>query len=72
MLAMAARKKSTGGRPKAADPKRSLVSLKGGAKYAEWFDGLVAHMNLSPTVVMELGLRELAAKHGYSVPQPKR
>ncbi len=64
--------KHAGGRPKADDPKRSLVSLKGGEKYAGWFDGLVSHVNLSAAVVMELALREYAANHGYSEPQPKR
>lgn len=74
MKTMARPKKSASpkGRPKVDDPKKSLISLKGSDKYAGWLDGLIAHVNLPPTMMMELALREYAKNHGYDVPQPKR
>jgi hypothetical protein len=66
------KKKKAMGRPKASDPKRSLASLKGGGKYAEWLVGLVEHSHLPVTILIEHALREYAERHGYSAPQPKR
>lgn len=60
------------GRPKAADPKRSLASLKGGEQYAKWLDGLVAHSHLPVTILIEHALREYAENHGFKEAQPKR
>jgi hypothetical protein len=64
--------KSSGGRPKALDPKRSLASLKGGEPYALWLDGLVSYSHLPVTILIEHALREYAEKHGYKEVQPKR
>jgi hypothetical protein len=66
------KKRNVGGRPKADDPKRSLASLKGGEKYAKWFNGLVEYSHLPATILIEHALREYAERHGYGDPQPKR
>jgi hypothetical protein len=52
--------------------RRTMASLKGTSAYAEWLEGLIEHVNLSPTVVIELALREYAINHGYEAPQPRR
>lgn len=75
MLAMAAAKKpkpKAMGRPKSADPKKSLASLKGGEAYSEWLDGLVDHSHLPVTILIEHALREYAENHGYEPEQPRR
>jgi hypothetical protein len=66
------KKKGAVGRPKAADPKKSLASIKGGAEYAAWLEGLAEHAHLPLTILIEHALREYAENHGYANPQPKR
>lgn len=64
--------KAVGGRPRAEDPKRSLVSLKGGKRFADWLDKLSEFTHLPPTILMEHALRVYAEQQGFPDPQPKR
>lgn len=74
MTAMAAPKKPTnkGGRPKNADPKASLASLKGSEQYRAWLEGLAEHAHLPLAILIEHALREYAENHGYEPVQPRR
>jgi hypothetical protein len=51
---------------------KSLATIKGGAEYAVWFDGLAEHAYLPFTILIEHALREYAENHGYTKPPPKR
>jgi hypothetical protein len=51
---------------------KSLASIKGGAEYATWLEGLAEHAHLPLTILIEHALREYAENHGYTNSQPKR
>lgn len=66
------KQKSVGGRPKTPDPKKPIASFKGTVEFAAWFNGLVEHVHLPATILIEHALREYAERHGYKTPAPKR
>lgn len=66
------KRKSLGGRPKTPELKKPIASFRGTLKFAEWFNGLAAHMRLPASVLIEHALIEFAAKHGYKEPAPDR
>jgi len=73
LLDMPPKKAKGAGRPKAAKPLRSLISLKGTEDFELWVDGLVEHAHLGTrTLLLRNALREFASLVKYSDPMPKR
>jgi hypothetical protein len=64
--------KKAGGRPRSAEPKLPLASLKGSEKYRKWLEGLARHAHLPVAILIEHALREYASTHGYDQEQPQR
>lgn len=66
-------RKSVGGRPKAAEPLRSLMSVKGSLSFENWLDGLVSHARQGTrTLLLKNALYDFAKKTGYEPEMPKR
>lgn len=66
-------KKTKGGRPKAPEPIKSLVSLKGSEAFERWLDELVEHARQGTRALLtKNALADFAERHGFTKPQPKR
>lgn len=66
------KRKISAGRPKATELKRPIASFKGTERFAGWFNGLMAHVRLPASVLIEHALVDFALKHGYNEPPPER
>lgn len=61
------------GRPKAASPMRSIVSLKGSEELELWLDRLTEHSESGTrTNALRRGLKALAEKVNFEEAMPKR
>jgi len=61
------------GRPKAAKPLKSLLSIKGTDDFEAWIDGLAEHCHLGTrSLAIRNSLRVFAEQQGYDKELPKR
>lgn len=68
-----ATKKRPRGRPKAAKPMKSIVSLKGTEELAVWLDGLTLHSESgTQTNTLRRALKAFAKGQGYEREMPER
>jgi hypothetical protein len=63
--------KSSAAKP--ASPRKTVaVTLKGGAQWKEWLQGLSDHCRLDVAKVIDRSLVEFAKREGYEPPPPLR
>jgi hypothetical protein len=65
-------KKRRGGRPKSADPKRTILTLKGSEEWREWVHRLAGHMRTKAPDLIDRALVEIAERNGFKERAPKR
>lgn len=59
-------------KPAKADPKRSVVSVRGSDEWRDWLMELSAFRRLKATDVIDQALVEYAEKYGFKKPAPPR
>jgi hypothetical protein len=72
MIAMARPKRGKAGRPKVANPKRQILSIKGSEEWRDWLRGLADHVHMPATTLIDQALIKFARGVGYDEPMPKR
>jgi hypothetical protein len=56
------------GRPRVADPKRSIASFRGGRAFSRWFEQLRRQERATGAAMLEKALVHYAQSRGYSEP----
>lgn len=65
-------RKSKMGRPKVADPRVHILSLRGVKPFAAWLKGLSDHARMPLSSVIEHALIDYAKSIGYDSEPPRR
>ena len=73
MVTMTApKRKGTAGRPKAVQPKRQIISMRGSEEWREWLNALADHAHMPATTLIDQALLRYAQSVGFEQPMPKR